>query len=59
MIDRVLYAQSVHDEAEIEAVVSVLRGGPVALRPGPNVKAMEQRTAALYGKPLGMMCNSG
>src|SRR4051794_24680131 len=59
MIDRVLYAQSVHDESEIEAVLGVLRGGPTALRPGPNVKAMEQRIAELYGKPLGMMCNSG
>jgi CDP-6-deoxy-D-xylo-4-hexulose-3-dehydrase len=59
MIDRVLYAQSVHDDSEIEAIVGVLWGGPTALRPGPNVRAMEQRVAELYGKPLGLMCNSG
>ena len=59
MTDRVLYAQSVHDEAEIAAVLEVLNGGPTAFRPGPNVKAMEQKVAELYGKPFGLMCNSG
>ncbi len=56
---RIEYAGSVHDEREIEAVVRVLRGGPTALRIGPNVKAMEQRVAALFGKRRGIMCNSG
>src|SRR5262249_1147384 len=59
MIDRVLYAQAVHDQAEIDAVLEVLQGGPTGLRPGKNVAAMEARTAELFGKPLGMMCNSG
>ncbi len=59
MDERVLYAMSVHDEAEIEAVNAVLRGGPTAMRPGPNVKAMEEQVAALLGKRLGLMCNSG
>lgn len=59
MRNRVLYAQSVHDEREIEAVLGVLRGGPTALRPGPNVRSMEGRTAELFGKRLGLMCNSG
>ena len=31
MIERVLYAQSVHDEAEVNAVLEVLRGGPVEI----------------------------
>ena len=56
---RIEYAGSVHDEREIEAVVEVLRGGPTALRIGRNVKAMEQRVAALFGKRRGVMCNSG
>jgi CDP-6-deoxy-D-xylo-4-hexulose-3-dehydrase len=56
---RIDYAGSVHDEREIEAVVSVLRGGPTALRIGKNVRAMEQRVAALFGKRRGVMCNSG
>src|ERR1700704_3615144 len=59
MTDRVLYAQSVHDDGEIAAVLGVLNGGPTAFRPGPNVKAMEQKIAELYGKPFGLMCNSG
>jgi CDP-6-deoxy-D-xylo-4-hexulose-3-dehydrase len=59
MTERVLYAQSVHDQTEIAAVLEVLNGGPTAFRPGPNVKAMEQRVAELYGKPFGLMCNSG
>ncbi len=56
---RIDYAGSVHDEREIEAVVSVLRGGPTALRIGRNVRAMEGRVAALFGKRRGVMCNSG
>jgi CDP-6-deoxy-D-xylo-4-hexulose-3-dehydrase len=56
---RIDYAGSVHDEREIDAVVEVLRGGPTALRIGKNVKAMEQRVAALFGKRRGVMCNSG
>jgi CDP-6-deoxy-D-xylo-4-hexulose-3-dehydrase len=56
---RIDYAGSVHDEREIEAVVEVLRGGPTALRIGRNVRAMEQRVAALFGKRRGVMCNSG
>src|ERR1700730_1518306 len=53
MTERVLYAQSVHDEAEIGAVLSVLKAGPTAFRPGPNVKALEHKVAELYGKPVG------
>src|SRR5579863_10143345 len=56
---RIDYAGSVHDEREIEAVVAVLRGGPTAMRIGRNVKAMEARVAALFGKHRGVMCNSG
>lgn len=56
---RIDYAGSVHDEREIDAVVEVLRGGPTALRIGRNVKAMEARVAALFGKRRGVMCNSG
>ena len=56
---RIEYAGSVHDEREIEAVLGVLRGGPTALRIGKNVRAMEARVAALFGKRGGVMCNSG
>src|SRR5438105_4595863 len=59
MTRRIDYAGSVHDEREIEAVVAVLRGGPTALRIGKNVRAMEERVAALFGKRRGVMCNSG
>lgn len=56
---RIDYAGSVHDEAEIEAVVEVLRGGPTSMRIGKNVKAMERRVADLFDKKRGIMCNSG
>lgn len=56
---RVVYARSVHDEREIEACLEVLRGGPFALKIGKNVAEMERRVADLYGKKLGLMCNSG
>ena len=56
---RIPYAGSVHDEAEIEAVVAVLRGGPSALRIGENVAALEAAVAQLSGKARGVMCNSG
>lgn len=56
---RIEYAGSVHDEAEIEAVVEVLRGGPTALRIGRHVRAFEQGVADLFGKARGIMVNSG
>src|SRR6185437_15350772 len=58
-VDRVLYSQASHGEAEIAAVMDVLRGGPQALRIGPKVTEMERRVAALFGKSQGLMCNSG
>ena len=56
---RIDYAGSVHDEAEIDAVVAVLRGGAQALRIGKNVRMFEEEIAALFGKRRGIMCNSG
>lgn len=56
---RVTYARSVHDEAEINAVLEVLNAGPLGLKIGKNVAEMEHRVAQLYGKRLGLMCNSG
>src|ERR1700729_3802080 len=56
---RIPYAGSVHDQREIDAVVSVLRGGPQALRIGKNVHAFEAGIAELFGKRRGIMCNSG
>lgn len=56
---RVEYAGSVHDEEEIEAVVSVLRGGPTALRIGKHVREMERLVAESFGKRRGVMVNSG
>jgi CDP-4-dehydro-6-deoxyglucose reductase, E1 len=58
-MQRIEYAGSVHDEQEIEAVVSVLRGGPTALRIGKHVRKMEQLVAASFGKRRGIMVNSG
>jgi CDP-6-deoxy-D-xylo-4-hexulose-3-dehydrase len=56
---RVLYAGAVHDRAEIDAVLAVLESGPQALKIGPNVDALENEVAAMFGKRRGLMVNSG
>jgi len=56
---RVLYSGAVHDQAEIDAVVRVLQAGGQSLKIGANVAELEQKVAALFGKPLGLMVNSG
>lgn len=56
---RVLYAGSVHDDAEIDAVVEVLRSGPTAFRIGRRVAEFERRVAELFGKSSGIAVNSG
>ncbi len=53
---RVPYGQSVHGEDEIAAVVAVLRG---STQMAGNVRAMEERVAALFAKKHGVMVNSG
>ena len=59
MDKRILYAGSVHDEAEIEACIEVLRSGPTAFRIGRRVKAFEDAVAARFGKEHGIAVNSG
>ncbi len=58
-IKRIEYAGSVHDEEEVQAVLSVLRGGATALRIGPHTREMERLVAAAFGKQRGIMVNSG
>lgn len=58
-MERIDYAGSVHDEEEIEAVVSVLRGGSTALRIGKHTREMERLVAESFGKQRGVMVNSG
>ena len=53
---RVNYGQTVHGEEEIEAVVKVLR---TSTQMGPNVREMQEKVAALFDKPHGIMVNSG
>ena len=55
---RVYYASSVHDEAEINAVLEVLRD-PRGFWVGKRVNAMERAVADLFGKLRGVMVNSG
>jgi CDP-6-deoxy-D-xylo-4-hexulose-3-dehydrase len=56
---RVLYATAVYDQDEVDAVLSVMNGEPDSLRIGRNVREMEQRVSALFGKQSGVMVNSG
>ena len=58
-MERVFYSSSVHDDAEIDAVVDVLRSGPQGLWPGRRIKEMERQVAAHFGKAEGVMVNSG
>jgi len=56
---RVHYAQAVFGAEEIDAVVEVLRNRPLSLMEGPSVAQFEREVAALFGKPHGLMVNSG
>ncbi len=56
---RIAYGGSVHGEEEIEAVVSVLRGGAKALRIGKHTAELERLVAATFAKQRGVMVNSG
>jgi CDP-4-dehydro-6-deoxyglucose reductase, E1 len=58
-MERIYYSGPLHDEAEVEAVCKVLRGGPAALKLGANVAAMEEALAPMFAKQHGVMCNSG
>ncbi len=53
---RVNYGQTVHGEAEIDAVVNVLR---TSTQLGQHVREMERRVARLFDKRHGVMVNSG
>ena len=53
---RVPYGRTVHGEAEIAAVVEVLR---TSTQMGTHVRRMEESVAALFAKSHGIMVNSG
>lgn len=53
---RVPYAQSVHGQEEINAVVKVLKGNTAI---GDKTKEFENKVASLFGKKYGCMVNSG
>lgn len=53
---RVPYGQTVHGEEEIAAVNHVLR---TSTQMGAHVREFEEKLAALFGKPHGIMVNSG
>ncbi len=50
------YGKAVYGEAEIQAVMDVLR---TTTQMGKHVRRMEERVAALYAKKYGIMVNSG
>lgn len=53
---KVPYAQSVHGQEEIEAVVKVIEGNTAL---GPKANEFEKKIATLFGKEFGIMVNSG
>lgn len=56
---RVFYAQAVYGQEEIDAVTDVLTNRPLELMNGRSVTEFENRVAGLFGKPHGLMVNSG
>ena len=56
---RVLYAEAVYGEEEIEAVLRVLKDNPHSLMGGVNVASFEKSVAEIFGKRFGIMVNSG
>lgn len=56
---RVLYAEAVYDDDEVEAAIEVLRRQRHALMNGPQVRRFESEVARLFGKDFGVMVNSG
>jgi CDP-6-deoxy-D-xylo-4-hexulose-3-dehydrase len=55
---RVPYAAASYGRAEIDAVLDVLEN-PAQLVPGPAVAEFERRVSEMFGKPHGLMVNSG
>lgn len=55
---RIFYAQAVYNNAEINAVVKVLKN-PTKIGGGLAVKEFENKIAKLFGKKYGIMVNSG
>lgn len=53
---KVPYAQSVHGEQEINAVVEVLKGNTAM---GPKADLFEKKISTMFGKKYGIMVNSG
>jgi len=53
---RVPYAQSVHGQEEIDAVINVLQ---TSTQMGKNVTEMEEKVAVMFNKKYGLMTNSG
>jgi CDP-6-deoxy-D-xylo-4-hexulose-3-dehydrase len=56
---RVLYAEAVYGQEEIDAVIDVLENSPHALMTGERVAQFEGSVASLFGKTHGVMVNSG
>lgn len=56
---RVLYAQALYGQEEIDAVRAVLEQSALLLVGGPSVHAFEERVAELFGKRHALMVNSG
>ncbi len=56
---RVFYAEANFGEDEINAAIDVLRNNRLSLMAGDQCSALEKKVAHLFGKPFGLMTNSG
>ena len=56
---KVLYAEAVYDDEEINAVLEVLRSQRVDLMLSSKTRALEEKVAQIFGNQFGVMVNSG
>ena len=56
---KVYYGKAVYDNKEIKAVLKVLKHESLSLVDGQNVKLLEKKVSAIFGKKYGLMVNSG
>ena len=56
---RVFYAEANFGEDEINAAIDVLRNNRLSLMAGDQCSNLEKKVARLFGKPFGLMTNSG
>ena len=56
---KVYYGKAVYDNKEIKALLKFIKHESLSLVDGQNVKLLEKKVLAIFGKKYGLMVNSG